>query len=267
MSNEFVEKDNNVGFIITIVFLIFIILGLGGFIIYDFYVSENNECRNVIDKKENDIDLSYELTYSDGKKYIDKINIYNGYLYEYFLMENKKEITNDVYLTFAYRMINLEEDVTVEKVDEVLKKYFGKNVKYEHDDIHCFAGEVIYEYDPNTKVYNKKEHSGHGGSGVLGTEIYYVSSKVTGNRVKFVTKNVYERFCGGTCGPINAYYGTVEDVFNHKNPVLVAPEYSDEARIYRDNLDEVLSKVDEVTYNFIIEDDGNFYLESVVNSK
>ena len=59
------------------------------------------------------------------------------------------------------------------------------------------------------------------------------------------------------------HYATADDVFNHSNPVLKAQEWEESARITRYNKAEILEKVPETTYNFIIEDNGNFYLESV----
>ena len=97
--------------------------------------------------------------------------------------------------------------------------------------------------------------------------MFYVSSEVNGNKVKVITKNLYERFCSDICGPMDAYYGRVDDVFENKNAVLKAENGQEEAKITRWNKDEVLEKVPETTYNFIIEDNGNFYLESVFVGK
>ena len=58
-----------------------------------------------------------------------------------------------------------------------------------------------------------------------------------------------------------------EDVFNKTNAVLKAENGQEEARITRWNKESVLAKVPETTYNFIIEDNGNFYLDSVSISK
>lgn len=262
MSKEFVEKDSKVGYIITIILLVLVILGLGGFVGYKYYYS-GDKCNAVVEETEKDVVKGkYELTYSEAEEYIEKIRIYNGHFYDTYLIKDKKNITNEKLLTFAFRMLEHDGIVTKEKVEDVLHKYFGKNVEFKHDNIKCYAGEVIYEYDEQNG-YVKKEHSGHGGAGSLGAEIFYVSSEVNGNKVKFVTKNVYERFCSDICGPIDAYYATADDVFNHSNPVLKAQEYEESARITRYNKNEILEKVPETTYNFIIEDNGNFYLESV----
>ena len=250
MSKEFVEKDSKVGYIVVIILLILVILGLGGFVGYKYY--SGDKCNAVVEETENGgVKGKYELTYSEAEEYIEKIRIYNGHFYDTYLVKNKKNISN-------------ENDgiVTKEKVEDVLHKYFGKNVEFKHDNIKCYAGEVIYEYDEQNG-YVKKEHSGHGGPGSLEAEIFYVSSEVNGNKVKFVTKNVYERFCSDICGPIDAYYATADDVFNHSNPVLKAQEYEESVRITRYNKAAILEKVPETTYNFIIEDNGNFYLESV----
>lgn len=264
MSKEFVEKDSKVGYIITIILLVLVVIGLGGFIGYKYYVG-NDKCNAPIEKVEEKTEV-YELTYSKAEDYIEKIKVYNNEFYNNFLVKNKEDITNDEYLTFAYKMIDSTGVVTKEKVEDVLHKYFGKNVKFKHDDIKCYAGEVVYTYDEATG-YTKKEHNGHGGPGSLGTELFYVSSEVNGNKVKVITKNLYERFCSDICGPMDAYYGRVDDVFENKNAVLKAENGQEEAKITRWNKDEVLEKVPETTYTFIIEDNGNYYLESVSISK
>ena len=43
MSKEFVEKDSKVGYIITIILLVLVVIGLGGFIGYKYYVG-NDKC-------------------------------------------------------------------------------------------------------------------------------------------------------------------------------------------------------------------------------
>ena len=260
MSKEFVEKDSKIGYVITIIFLVLIVLSLAGFIGYKYYFG-GDKCNAPVEKEE-EKETVYELTYSKAEEYIEKIRVYNKEFYNNFLVEDKKEITNEEYLTFAFKMIDPTDIVTKEKIEDILHKYFGKNVKFNHDNIKCFAGEVIYEYNEETG-YVKKEHTGHGGPGGLTGEIYYVSSEVNGNKVKFVVKNVFERHCSDVCGPVDAYYSTVEDVFNKTNAVLKAENGQEEARITRWNKESVLAKVPETTYNFIIEDNGNFYLDSV----
>lgn len=260
MSKEFVEKDSKVGYIITIVLLILVILGLSGFIGYGYFFKSQDKCNapvEVIEEK----DEVYELTYSEAEEYMKKIAVYNNHFSGYFISKTEEEISNDDLLTFAFRMIDHEGIVTKEKVEDVLHKYFGKNVKFKHDDIKCYAGEVIYEYDEENG-YVKKEHSGHGGAGSLSAEMFYVSSIVKGNKATIVVKNVFERFCSDICGPVDAYYATPSDAYDQKNAIYKAENGAEEVKIYRWNKDEILAKVPETTYNFIIEDNGNFYLES-----
>ena len=145
MSKEFVEKDSKVGYIITIVLLILVILGLSGFIGYGYFFKSQDKCNAPVEVVE-EKDEVYELTYSEAEKYMNKIAVYNNHFSSYFISKTEKEISNDDLLTFAFRMIDHEGIVTKEKVEDVLHKYFGKNVKFKHDDIKCYAGEEVYEY-------------------------------------------------------------------------------------------------------------------------
>lgn len=265
MNKEVKEKNNKVGYIIIIILLILVVLGLVGYIIYDNQFKENNKCDDTIESVKEEA-KTYELTYSKATEYMEKIQVYNNIFHENYLISNKKEITNDEYLTFAYRMLLGKETITVENIEKVLHEYFGKNIKFEHDNIKCFAGEEVYEYSKENG-YTEKEHYGHGGPGALKTEIFYVSSEVRGNKVKFVTKNVYEDICGEICGPNKAYYASVDDAKSQTNPILKAAEYQESVEIAQYNKEFILSKVPETTYNFIIEDNGNYYLDSVNISK
>ena len=49
MSDEFVEKDGKKGLIIMIIVLVLVVLGLGGYIVYDNLLSEKD--KEVVEEK------------------------------------------------------------------------------------------------------------------------------------------------------------------------------------------------------------------------
>ena len=51
MSNEFVEKDSKIGYVITIIFLVLIVLSLAGFIGYKYYFG-GDKCDAPVEKEE-----------------------------------------------------------------------------------------------------------------------------------------------------------------------------------------------------------------------
>lgn len=263
MSNEFVEKDGKIGLIIIIVVLVLAVLGLGGYIVYDNYFKEE-KVEEVKEEKE-EIEVR-ELSASEVEEYIERVEVYNKFLYQYFLVDSEDEITNDVALFFAYRVLLMDQkDITVENVSNVLVDYFGEDHEFTLDDIECLVANdgVIYKYDSENNIYVEDEHGGHGGGVIVTSYVNYLSSKVDGDKVTLVTKNLYERPCGDTCGPANAYYGDVNDMFNKENHVAGDPN-KDEELVYSDELfNSIKDKLPNVTYNFIVEESGNFYLESV----
>ena len=268
MSNEFVEKDSKLGFIVVIIVLLLVVFGLGGYIIYDNYMVKDEE---VIEDASNDKveDVVRELSASEVSEYLEKIKVYNYYFYDNYLVKASKTITNGKYLSFASRILEKEgKTVTVSDVKDVLEKYFGKNNNVKIEDIHCEGGnEVLYEYDLENDIYIKKEHIGHGGLSGLDADVNYVTSSVSLDKVSVIVKNIYPRYCSDICGPIDAYYGSVEDMFNRENALATRSEGEDELELTDSLKKELLEEVPEITYNFIIEESGNFYLDSVSINK
>lgn len=263
MSNEFVEKDGKTGLIIIIVVLALAVLGLGGYIVYDNYFKEEVKEEEKEIKEEVEV---RELSASEVEEYIEKIEVYNKLLYKYYLVNDKEDISNEVALFFAYKLLTMDKkDITVENVSNVLVDYFGESHDFKLDDINCLIANdgVLYKYDSENNIYVEGEHYGHGGGEIISSHVNYISSKVEGNRVTLITKNLYERPCGDTCGPSNVFYGDINDMFDGKNHVVGDPD-KDEELLYTDELfDSVKDKVPNATYNFIVEESGNFYLESV----
>ena len=265
MSDEFVEKDGKKGLIIMIVVLVLVVLGLGGYIVYDNFLSEKDE-EVVEEKEEKEESEVRELSASEVEEYIEKAEIYNRLLYKHFLIKSEEEISNDAALFFAYVVLSIKQkDVTAENVSNVLVDYFGEKHGYKLDNIKCLGmdEEDIYVYDKENNIYVLGDHGGHGGLSIVSSNIRYVSSKVEGNKVTLVTKVLYERACGDTCGPTNAYYSSVDGSYNDDEPVLGDASKDEELVLTDELFDSVSDKLPTTTYNFIVEESGNFYLDRV----
>lgn len=259
MSTEFVEKDSKIGYIITIIILVLAVLGMGSYIVYDKFIKEEDVSLENVEE----VEKVYELSASHAANLMEKVEVYNSFLYKYYLMDDNEEMSNVTYYYFAYRVLMFEgKDITVENVSNVLDDYFGDDV--ELADIVCLVcGEVLYEYDSENNIYIEKDHPGHGGDKQAMSNVRYVSSKVEGNKVTLVTKILYERSCSDTCGPLNAYYSSIDDSFNDVNPVLGNTDGADEINLTDELFDSVLDKLPKTIYNFTLEENGNYILNSV----
>ena len=270
MSSEFVEKDSKVGYIITIVFLILLVLGLGGYTIYDLYfaddkcVSKENVNKNDDDAKK---DTVRELSVSESEDLMEMIDTYNAYLYEYYLMEPGKEIPNKECLYFGYiQLLRERKMITVDNMKDILEKYFGVDNNIKLDDIICLeCNTVKYRYNKESNIYEEvPKHPGHGGGLTAGADVRYLSSEVVNEKkISLVTHIIYRRPCGDTCGPATAYYAYIDDSFDEKNPIL-GDSNGDEEYIFTDgDYENIKDKLPKTIYNFEKDSSDNYILKSV----
>lgn len=264
MSNEFVEKDSKVGYIIIIVILVLAVLGLGGFIVYDKFIKKEE---TVVEAVREEVE-PVELGASQVEDLIGKVEVYNRFLSQYYLVDDKEELSNDDALYFVYRVLLTEnKDITAENIGNTLVDYFGEN-RFKLDDIVCeIDNETLYEYMSDINIYVEKDHPGHGGGQIVLSNVRYVSSSVVGDKVTLITRNLYERSCSDVCGPLNVYYGNVDDMLNAENPVLGDRNSEEEIVLTSELFDSVESKVAKTIYNFVKEESGNYYLDSVLVEK
>lgn len=179
-NNEMVKKG--AGFIIIISALVVIILGLGGYILYDKVFATKNstdqveETKKEEEKKEEKVE-NLEVTSKEVTDLFDSIT--HG-VTEYCGVDNyfadKKVTTNDIDNGLASSIVlyNLYQSgvkygegttITKKQVEDSITKLFGKNYKYTYGNIRNCPS---YTYDVEKEVFTA------GPSG-----------------------------CGGTCGPHN----------------------------------------------------------------
>ena len=84
---------------------------------------------------------------------------------------------------------------------------------------------------------------------------------VDGNKVTIVTKNLYRSSFSDKEEIVNAYYSDVDDMFNKENCVL--GENSEEVILNDDLFESVLDELPKTTYNFILEENGNYILKDI----
>lgn len=268
MSSEFVEKDSKIGYIITIVFLVLLVLGLGGYIVYDkYFVNDSCDTVDKVEADNNKKDDVRELSVSEKEELMNLVNVYNTYLYDYYLMDSDKEIPNEEYLFFGYiQLLKENKMVTVDNMKDILEKYFGSDNNIKLDDIVCLECNTIkYKYNKESNIYEEvRNHPGHGGGLTVGTDVRYVSSEVINeDKVSLVTHVIYRRPCGDTCGPVTAYYAYIEDSFDKKNPILGDVDADEEYPFTDGDYENIKNKLPKTIYNFEKDSSDNYVLKSV----
>ena len=274
MSKEFVEKDSKVGYVVTIIILVLIILGLSGFIVYEHCFKSQDKCNAPVEEVENDNNKEKNDTVTKAKfnatdaEVLDKIKAYNGGFYEYYLAGTKNEITDKEKLYFAFlRVLNRGKDITSKNISEALVEYFGKNHGVEIGDIYCAVDDtVFYKHDEENDIYVRSGTHGHGGGLNLVSYTKFVSSELNGDQLTVKAHVAYAKMCSDTCGPATYLYGSYNDMINKTNAVYGNDQ--DDIMEYTDNMyNSIKDKLPVTTYTFKVEDDGNYYLEKVSINK
>ena len=165
-----------------IALIIGLLLGVGGS--YYYFEVMKKESTSVTDnKKEEDnskenseiknLDILSDLVQNNFKKFMISANHYCGAQDEYF--KTQKVTVSDIdnilaYSTVSYYFFNNKENISAKDFEEIVKKYFGRDYKYEHQN---FTYKICTDHH-----YNKETNS------------YDYSELV----------------CGGTCGPFRIEY-------------------------------------------------------------
>ena len=139
MSKEFVEKDSKVGYIITIILLVLVVIGLGGFIGYKYYVG-NDKCNAPIEKVEEK--RASRTYYYDEKgkkckkaeavKTVKKGTILQKGSTRYFLDKNEhfktQKFIYECKELFLKNLLQIDWSLRAEKQNkELSEKHIGKN--------------------------------------------------------------------------------------------------------------------------------------------
>lgn len=259
------EKKENKS-LIAIMFLSALVIVLSGYIIID---KTNIFKEKEIKKEEKEPVVETKKISESDREFLTKNieEIYNSLIKD-FPIENTNKIENQklLYLAWQNREDKASMEFTQDEVDSFIKKYFGNNVIIDHEDLLCeIDNKPLYKYSRTTKKYtaNFNEH-GHGGPGALSNnKVLYVDGTVKDNIYTVNTKVFIGNYCGDTCGPNNAYYGSYEDSYNHKNPVVGDFNSNEDIILNEETMKNNKDKIKTTTYTFEKQNNGDFALISV----
>ena len=154
------EEKNNKGFIITIIILIVIILGLGGFIAYDKFLKKEDEEEKIVEVEDAELNLNTFYQVGDilnqfDKAFSDTSSTFFGYPYRAKKLTAKNfDISAALYLS-SYSLLTKNGVHTLlkeSKVEDNFVKIFGDNLKYTGGEV--VAGDNYHIlYDGSAKLY------------------------------------------------------------------------------------------------------------------
>lgn len=185
------EENKKSNLVIKIVVLIVLMVGCftGGYFINDILkndksnenIEEQEETKDEQQEEKTPIVTNYEITDTKVANLIDNLlkgsfNYGGCHGLEVFV-NNNKVTTNDISNLAVYHIIEINEfyqkkdSFTLEEMNNAVKKYFGKDYVFNPNNIN-YKGQSCpqYNYDNNTKTFNKQQTA-----------------------------------CGGTCGPTSSY--------------------------------------------------------------
>lgn len=255
------KKHKIVIFIILILFI--------GFILLSIYIINHPKVENANHKEDTDAsgvldeDIEKEFTMEEKKLLLDQIKDYTTILADSYPIDNLRSLDNQQALLFALDQLGVTgQDFMESDLEKVLKKYFGDNHPYIHEDIQCFLGDgVLYWYDSAKREYFFQDIHGHGGAGIYPAEIYYLDGQKK-DEVYTVRVNIlYGDYCYGTCGPVTGYYKSAVDSRNGENPVLGG--LGDYYEITEEEYQSVKDNLPVTKFTFVKDQNENYGLESV----
>lgn len=161
------KNEKKVGLITLVIVLVLVIIGLGGFIIYDKVLQKNKTENNNSNSEINNTTNSNEKNLSEAKKAIE--TIVEEELYVLWNKNSIDEISNQEKLQIALERYakdnNLDlllyqpEVVSAKELENSYYKTSCSNNPLVHQNIYLYnkvfsSTDVLYTYDANTKTYN-----------------------------------------------------------------------------------------------------------------
>lgn len=241
------KKKSSIGVIILVIILMIGCL-VGGYFLNESGILSGKKDTTKEDKKE-PVVTNYEVTDSKVAKLIDNLTSggFDCQVLKTYVNDHKvtvDDISSDRAFRIAEKEIfnSLEESYTLDEISNIVKKYLGKDYKFNPKD-NMGKGECYsYYYDSTNKEFKKQETA-----------------------------------CGGTCGPMTSYK-LVKAVDTDGELVLNAKvifvtydsendgyysDYNMTNRIgsYEDDLDSLFTKGSDYKFTFKLED-GNYVFVS-----
>ena len=155
------ERPSKKPFVVTILILILIILGLGGYIAYDYFIKDEDEVKVVTMVDNVNIDLNAFYQVSDT---LEKFDIafnkagtkFFGYIYNTKELEAKDFDYNAALYTSLTKYLtasNTNQTIVSSKVKGSFESVFGETIKYNPTSIEL-NNNIKIEYDLNKAVFN-----------------------------------------------------------------------------------------------------------------
>ena len=175
-----IMRENKKPFIITIIILIIIILGLGGYIAYDYLVKdkENEKVITVVNNVSINLNSFYQV--SKTLDYFDTAfnnpgSDYYGYIYNSKRLEARKfDSKAAMYAAIADEMIasNTKQTIPSDRVKGNLESMFGDTVKYIPETI-SLDSTIKVNFDKSVEMFS-----------------YTLPTKNTNYKNGYVTENI-----------------------------------------------------------------------------
>lgn len=200
------EKKSNVGLVVGLVVVlvlsVLVSLGLLGYICYDKLLK--NDVKVVRNCSEVDVTVAKDLSKEDVSIFLDRIELFNHALCEYYPLSDIGKVPNQKLLSMAVG--GFTSDV---KAETYIKSIIGDNVNVKHEDILCAYDNIpLYNYN-NGYYFVNNDHPGHGGSGRF-IYTYFLGAVNQGDEVIIKTNILYSKPIE-LAGPTKSLYDGVDD--------------------------------------------------------
>ena len=258
------EEKSNKGFIITIIILIVIILGLGGFIAYDKFLKKESEEEKIVEVEDAELDLNTFYQVGDilnqfDQAFSDTSSTFFGYPYRAKKLTAKNfDMSAAIYLS-SYSLLTKNGVHTLlkeSKVEDNFTKIFGNNLKYVGSEV--VAGDNYHIlYDGTAKIYgaalqpevknrlisyntiNTKTNVTENGISII-RKVYYVEYESPDNGVTVTRAYIYS---DNSKQQLIAAMPLTNDTINEKE---LLGKYGSKLKTFK----YTFSRKNEQTYNF-----------------
>ncbi|MBR3362316.1 MAG: hypothetical protein IKG40_00135 [Bacilli bacterium] len=269
------EKKSNKGLIATIIFLILLVLGLGGFIAYDKVINKPEEPKTKKIKKETTNKENLDVV---AKLLINKLD---KYYVDYY--DKKEQVdfenTSDKDLILGAFIYGNNSNLTKAIVDDYYNNLFGRTLTT-YPDLNCWINDGIYaKYNPSINEYEKQmiktptgeeiDHA-HGGPSIVHS-IFIKTNKIEkedDNYIITVTK-IYGPAEGLIETPETAFYADAKYqvkinelssfIRKDSNGMLLTDDFTEAINYYNQNYDTFKTPMPKYKYTFK-KSNNDFYL-------
>ena len=229
------------------------------------------------ESKEKLNEYSSSLSSKEISSLLELVNIYDSYIITFDGTKDLSALTDKEKINFIDRLpideknnlnLNFNDGVSLDKVKNVLRKYFGPKIMFSPVNSTCFLDDGDYLiYDSNTKMYKAdNDYHAHSSYIPLSIENYYVEGerRVEGDRLIYCI-TLKKSFAYPNT---SAYFSSYTDLVNNKNLIVDLYEEDNdyESRDINGLIEPYKDKLTSYTYIFETKDSiENSYLVELVN--